>query len=152
MEELGRGRRPTPTVDVVVSLPLWAVFAVSFGSPSLAFVGVLVSQWIGRRTARELEIRSRREETMRTLRWAAELAIDAAPSRARLGSSQLTTLGRSTLLDSEQSLFVKAALDALVEPVDDEIGPDPVSPSHSQAREPAVAWTDEVAREDVDDG
>ena len=83
----------------VITLPLWAVFAVSFGSPALAFAGVLVAQWIGRRTARELEIRSRREETMRTLRWAAELAIDDDAARSRLGSSQLATLGRSALLD-----------------------------------------------------
>ena len=35
----------------VVNLPLWAVFVVSFGSPLLAFSGVLVAQWIGRRGA-----------------------------------------------------------------------------------------------------
>jgi hypothetical protein len=46
----------------MVGLPLWAVFAVSFGSPTLSFLGVLFGQWIGRLSAREVEARSRREE------------------------------------------------------------------------------------------
>lgn len=105
----------------MVSLPLWAVFAVSFGSPLLAFVGVLVSQWIGRKGAAELETRSRREETMRNLRWAAELAVSEDAARADLGVSQLIALGDSELLDDDQQLFVDAALDAVVDSAADEI-------------------------------
>lgn len=52
-------------------MPLWAVFVVAFGSPILASLGVLMAQFVGRWSAKELETRSRREETMRNLRWAA---------------------------------------------------------------------------------
>jgi hypothetical protein len=39
----------------VVSLPLWALFAVAFGSPILAFLGVLLAQVMTRKSATELE-------------------------------------------------------------------------------------------------
>lgn len=94
----------------MVSLPLWAVFAVGFGSPVLSFLGVVFAQWLGRKAARELESRSRREETMRTMRWAAELAVSEDDGPARLGLAQLDALGDSAMLDDDQQLFVDAAL------------------------------------------
>jgi hypothetical protein len=94
----------------MVGLPLWAVFAVSFGSPTLSFLGVLFGQWIGRKSSKEAETRSRREETMRTLRWAAELAASDERPRSELGVSQLLALGESDLLDAAQRLFVDAAI------------------------------------------
>lgn len=106
----------------MVSLPLWAVFVVSFGSPALAFLGVLVAQWMGRKGASELETRSKREETMRTLRWAAELAVTPDDdAKAALGVAQLTALGESDLLDDAQKLFVGAALDAVLEDAVEEV-------------------------------
>jgi hypothetical protein len=100
---------------------------VSGGTPLLTFFGVLVAQYILRKGASELETRSKREETLRVLRWAAELAVSGDEGKSRLGVSQLVALGDSALLDHAQQLFVDAALDAVIdEPVDeiDEAGDD----------------------------
>ncbi|WP_297622874.1 hypothetical protein [Nocardioides sp.] len=98
----------------MVTMPLWAVFAVSFGAPVLAFLGVLFAQLVGRKGAKELETRSKREETMRNLRWAAELAVTDDEAKSALGVAQLVALGDSDLLDVDQQLFVDAALAAVV--------------------------------------
>jgi hypothetical protein len=72
----------------------------------------------GRDAARQLEDRSRREEVMRTLRWAAELAVSKDEDQAKLGLAQLSALGESQMLDEAQQLFIDAALEAVVsEPV-----------------------------------
>lgn len=76
----------------MASLPTWAVYSVAFGTPLLAFIGGLIGQLIGRRGAVELEGRSKREEVMRNLRWAAELAVSPDESKARLGVAQLRSL------------------------------------------------------------
>lgn len=99
----------------MTTLPTWAVYAVSFGTPVAAFLGVLVAQWITRKGARELETRSRREETMRNLRWAAELAVSKDDGMADLGVNQLAALLESDLLEDAEKIFVEAALDAVYE-------------------------------------
>lgn len=97
------------------NIPIWVIW----GTPVSAFLGGLIGQVVTRRGAKELEKRSRREEVMRTLRWAAELAIDSDPRRARLGVDQLTALGDSDLLDESGQLYVDAALDSVLsDPVD----------------------------------
>lgn len=113
------------TILLVVSLPLWAVFAVSFGSPLLAFLGVLLAQVIGRKGAKELEIRSKREETLRTMRWAAELSASKEDRLADLGVAELEALLGSDLLEESEKTFVEAALTAVyVDPEEqlDELG------------------------------
>ncbi len=99
----------------MVSLPLWALFTVAFGSPILAFLGVLLAQVLTRKSATELEARSKREETMRILRWAAELAVSPDDRMADLGVAQLGALLRSDLLDDSEKVFVEVALDAVYE-------------------------------------
>lgn len=99
----------------MTTLPTWAVYAVSFGTPVAAFLGVIVAQWITRVGARELEMRSRREETMRNLRWAAELAVREDERTAVLGATQLMALVESDLLDEREKVFVEAALNAVVD-------------------------------------
>lgn len=99
----------------MVSLPLWALFAVAFGSPILAFLGVLLAQVMTRKSATELEARSKREETMRILRWAAELAVSLDDRMADLGVAQLGALLSSDLLDDSEKVFVEVALDAVYE-------------------------------------
>lgn len=79
-------------VGPVIRLPLWAIFSVAFGSPLLAFIGVLFSQVVNRRGAHELESRSKREETMRNLRWSSELAVNQDDRMANLGVAQLAAL------------------------------------------------------------
>jgi hypothetical protein len=90
------------------------VWVLSFGSPLLAFVGVVIGQMITRRGARELEFRSKREEVMRILRWAAELSVSDEQAHARLGVAELGALLQSELLDEEEKDFVQAALTAVV--------------------------------------
>lgn len=70
-------------------MPTWAVYGIAFGTPTLAFIGAFAGHLLGRKTAGELETRSKREETMRTLRWAAELAVDDDERKANLGFRQL---------------------------------------------------------------
>jgi hypothetical protein len=98
----------------VTSLPTWAVWVLAFGSPVLAFVGVVLGQTVTRRGARELEFRSKREEVMRVLRWAAELAVSDDQAHSRLGVAELGALLQSELLDEEEKDFVQAALTAVV--------------------------------------
>lgn len=95
-------------------LPTWAVWVVSLGSPLGAVAGVVVSNWVARRIAGETETRSKREETMRTLRWAAELATSDDEAKAALGVAQLQALAGSAMNDEQQQAFVDAALAQLV--------------------------------------
>jgi hypothetical protein len=96
----------------VTSLPAWELYAVGLGTPGLAFVGGLIGQVINRRGAVELEKRSKREEAMRLLRWAAELGISPDEAEARLGRAQLETLLDADILDEEERDFVQTALEA----------------------------------------
>lgn len=102
-------------MDQMTVLPTWAVWVVSLGAPVGAVLGVVVSNWVTRRTAGETEQRSRREETMRTLRWAAELAISPDDGRAALGVAELRALSQSEMNDDEQQAFVDAALTQALE-------------------------------------
>jgi hypothetical protein len=98
----------------VTDLPTWTVWVLSFGAPLLAFLGVLIGLALGRRAAIELEIRSKREEAMRNLRWAAELAVSDNEANARLGIAQLGALLGSNMLDEGEKDFVQAALKSVV--------------------------------------
>lgn len=95
-------------------LPTWAVWLVSLGGPVGAALGVVLTTWVSRRNADETEQRSLREETMRTLRWAAELAVSADVARAALGVAELRALSQSEMNDDEQQAFVDAALQRAV--------------------------------------
>ena len=105
----------------MTTLPTWAVWLVTLGTPVLTFVGVLFAQAILRQEAKELETRSRREETMRSLRWAAELAVRSDERMADLGVAQLAALLESDLLDVREKGFVVAALDAVYQDPEAEI-------------------------------
>lgn len=93
-------------------LPTWAVYAVSICTPGSALLGVLLTGWLNRRTAMELERRSQREEVMRLLRWAAELAIAEDERKVELGVDQLRALAHSDLLGGQEKAFVDAALES----------------------------------------
>ncbi|WP_173954800.1 hypothetical protein [Hyphomicrobium sulfonivorans] len=105
----------------MTTLPTWAVYAISIGTPTLTFLGVLVAQLFTRRGDVELETRSKREETMRTMRWAAELSASADDRTVSLGVAELAALLESDLLDESDKVFVEAALDAVYEPIETEI-------------------------------
>src|SRR4051812_2188118 len=106
-------------------MPTWAVYAVSIGSPALAFLGAVIGHLVARRTAKELELRSRREQLIKMLQWGAELAVSGDDDKARLGLSQLTAVEESELCDSDVQAFVDAALEAVVGDVADEVEADP---------------------------
>lgn len=95
-------------------IPTWLAIVVTIGTPVLTFVGVWLANRVSRRGDEESETRSRREETMRNLRWAAELALDDDPKRALLGFTELEALETADMLDDEQKVFVTAALGAVV--------------------------------------
>jgi hypothetical protein len=99
----------------VTSLPTWAVWVLSFGSPILTAAVALVGQRISRRGTKELESRSKREEVMRSLRWAAELAVSDDVRKARLGNRELRALQSSRLLSPAEEDLIYAALDAALD-------------------------------------
>jgi hypothetical protein len=99
----------------VTSLPDWAVWAVAIGTPAVNALVTIVGQRVTRRGDRELESRSRREEVMRMLRWAAELAVSDEVHKARLGNQELKALLGSNMLNSADRDFIFAALDAALE-------------------------------------
>ena len=98
----------------MTSLPLWAVYCVAFGTPVSAFLGGLIGHWMARRGDAELDTRAKREESMRTLRWASELAISSESGSAQLGIAALDALSASPWLQAEDQAFIDAVLDALL--------------------------------------
>jgi hypothetical protein len=122
------GGRPGPyagPMSGTTEMPTWAVWAVSLGSPILAFLGAVIGHLVSRRTAKELELRSRREQLIKMLQWGAELAVSGDDDKARLGLGQLKAVEDSELCDSDVQAFVDAALEAVVGEVADEVDADP---------------------------
>lgn len=91
-------------------IPLWAALTIGIGTAGLSFAGSFVGQWWARKGAKELEMRSKREEALRVLRWAAELAVDEDERKVKLGVVELEALYESAILDDAELLFVDAAL------------------------------------------
>lgn len=106
---------------LVTTLPTWAVYAVSFGTPLSAFVGVIIGHLLLRRGATELDVWRRREETMRLLRWASEQAASSHPAKARMGVAALDALSNSELLQTPDQELVDAVIDSLIEKPVEEI-------------------------------
>ena len=83
-----------------------AVFTL-VATPMLAFGGALLGHWLNRRSAVELNRWRKREETMRMLRWAAELATDEQAARSDIGIVALGALLESPLLDPADDSLVE---------------------------------------------
>lgn len=98
----------------MTTLPTWAVWTLSFGSPAVTAVIAVLGHYFSHRAARDLEARSKREEVMRNLRWAAELAASNDAAKARLGVQELKALRDSKMLTPVEQGFVYAALDATI--------------------------------------
>lgn len=105
----------------MTTLPTWALYAVSFGTPIAAFVGVVVGQVLLRKGANELDVWRRREETMRMLRWASEQAASPDIAASRMGVAALEALSTSELLQEPDQNLVDAVIDSLLEEPVDEI-------------------------------
>lgn len=80
----------------------------------LAFFGALLGHWVSRKSARELEVWRRREETMRMLRLASEMAVKSGKASG-IGVATLDALGRSELLQPpDQDLIDSVIRSALL--------------------------------------
>ena len=99
----------------MTNLPTWAVWVLSFGSPTVTAAIALLGQYFSRSGDQELETRSKREEVLRNLRWAAELAVSDDIGKARLGVQELQALRDSKLLTPSEEGFIDAALHAAIE-------------------------------------
>ena len=105
----------------MTSLPTWAVYLLSFGSPVLTAAIAFWGQRLSRHATEELEARSRREEVMRNLRWASELAVSDDRAKSRLGIKLLKALRKSKLLSPVEEELIDAALRAVLTPARKEI-------------------------------
>jgi hypothetical protein len=101
--------------------PTWAIYLLGFGSPVLAFVGGALGPLVTRKGDTELENRSKREEVMRNLRWAAELAVSEFENTSRLGVAELRALAASPLLDAQEQGFIDAALRTVIKDAEAEV-------------------------------
>lgn len=81
---------------------------VLVATPVLAFAGAFGGHLLTRKGARELDRWRKREETMRLLRWATELAVEDDKKRSYAGLAVLDALMDSPLLDDEDVDFVSA--------------------------------------------
>lgn len=99
--------------------------SVNLGGPLLLFLGAVLGHWLSRRAARELEARSRREQLLSAMQWAAELAVDTDEAKAVLGVEMLLAMVDSQLSDPTTDALVDAALRAVVGSVADEVEQNP---------------------------
>ncbi len=105
----------------MTTLPTWAVYAVSLGTPLAAFIGGVLGHLILRKGANELDVWRRREETMRMLRWASEQAASDDEATSRMGVAALAALSTSELLQQPDQELVDAVIDSLLEEPVEEI-------------------------------
>ena len=100
----------------MTTLPTWAVYLVSLGTPLSAFAGVVLGHVLLRKGATELDVWRRREETMRMLRWASEQAVSpGALATAGMGLAALDALRASELLQAADRELLDAVIDSLIE-------------------------------------
>lgn len=90
--------------------------AVLVATPLLAFLGGMAGHLLGRRTALEQDQSRRREESMRLLRWAIELALDDARERRSAGLTAMSALLRSRIIVREDVAFVVEVGQAISQP------------------------------------
>lgn len=96
-----------PVDTATASLPGWLVALIAL-TPLLAFLGGLVGAWLTRKADKESDRRWRREESMRMLRWATELALAEDGERASAGWAVITALAGAKMLDADDLVFLDA--------------------------------------------
>lgn len=101
-------------------VPTWFAVAVAIVGPLLLLIGVLIGHRVTRVGARELDDRARREELLRSVRWAAEQAVAENPRAGVLGIATLRAMGSLPLLQTPaDQAFIDAVVDAvLAEPAE----------------------------------
>jgi hypothetical protein len=91
----------------------WLIGA-AVASPILAFFGGSVGSRVAGRADNRLDKWRRREEAMRTIRWAAEKAVDLDPRVSEIGYTALEGLDSSELLQPEERRFLQLVTAAAV--------------------------------------
>ena len=94
------------------------VAAMAVVTPALSFAGSWLGGWLDRRSARELDRWRRREETMRLVRWASELATDDDDRRAGVGVATMRALNLSEMLQPEDLALLAAVSGAVLADAD----------------------------------
>jgi hypothetical protein len=89
-------------------LPAGWLIAIAIATPAAALIGSVIGHLITQRGLSQLDRWRKREETMRILRWAVELAVDQDPNRAAAGLSMLEALLESPMLDDDDVELVAA--------------------------------------------
>jgi hypothetical protein len=84
----------------------WLVGA-AIASPILSFAGGSVGSRIAGRADNRLDVWRRREEVMRTVRWAADNATDVDPRVSEVGFAALQGVEDSEMLQHEDLNFVR---------------------------------------------
>ena len=90
-------------------IPGWLL---ALAVPISAFIGVVITVIVTRKNAKDALRKADHEEQMRSLRWAAELAVSEVDAQARLGVLQLEKLGTDPAIDERDQELIDAALEA----------------------------------------
>jgi hypothetical protein len=123
---LGKGATDT------VAIPIWLGAAAVVAAALLALLGVLIGHRVTRKGTKEMDNRGKREELLRTVRWAGEMILRGNMGIA-LAAATLAAVQDSPLLqEPSDQAFIDAILGASIEePVEayyeadpDEEGPD----------------------------
>lgn len=90
-------------------IPGWLLaLAVPIG----ALIGVGITVVVTRKNANDALRTAEHEERMRSLRWAAELAVSEVDAQARLGVMELEKLGTDPAISPREQELIDGALEA----------------------------------------
>jgi hypothetical protein len=108
----------TAAAGATASVPAWFALTVALGGPALTVLGALFGHWLGRRATKEADDRAKREELMRTVRWAAEQVAGGNDVARSIAIKTVGAVEASGLLQDGDQAFIDAILQATVaEPV-----------------------------------
>jgi hypothetical protein len=103
-------------------IPVWLAGSIV---ALITLMGVLITNWLNRRSAKELDARakreaealdqrSKREQAIGIYKWAAELAVSEHAAKGQTGVDALAALLDGELLDDGMKLLVDAALTSAI--------------------------------------
>jgi hypothetical protein len=96
-------------------VPTWFTLTVAIVGPLLLLLGVLIGHRVTRVGTKELDDRARREELLRSVRWAAEQAVAENARAGVLGIATLRAMSHLPLLQTpSDQAFIDAVADAVV--------------------------------------
>jgi hypothetical protein len=131
--------------DTMITLPLWAVFVVSFGTPIAAFIGVILGHWVTRKGDIEAAGDRLRQEMMSTLRWAGERAASDDKRTAYMAQATVdavvSSCCRMPFQDHQWKLSMADAISRFNEKDSGSNGP-PSRTTERPDRAPALRITD----------